>query len=107
MITTSENINIHKTLKEGIDTNYTAGKVSLFITRDNIQKRFNAYEITNSSKTSTGRIKFNNIQLLGDGNYSFYITAENDGDLDVSGVNLQRIDTGYIKKITNSDTLNI
>ena len=107
MITTSENINIHKTLKEGIDTNYTAGKVSLFITCDNIQKRFNAYEITNSSKTSTGLIKFNNIQLWGDGSYSFYITAENDGDLDVSGVNLQRIDTGYIKKITNSNTLNI
>ena len=107
MITTSANINIHKTLKEGIDTNYFTEKVSLFITRDNIQKRFNAYEITNSSKTSTGLIKFNNIQLWGDGSYSFYITAENDGDLDVSGVNLQRIGTGYIKKITNSNTLNI
>ena len=107
MITTSEIINIHKTLRHGVDTNYTVNKVSLFIARNNIQKRFNAYEITNSSKTSNGLIRFNNIQLWGDGSYSFYITAENDGDLDASGVNLQRIGTGYIKKITNSNTLNI
>ena len=107
MITTSGIINVHKTLRHGVDTNYFTEKVSLFITRNNIQKRFNANEITNSSETSNGLIKFNNIQLWGDGSYLFYITAENDGDLDVSGVNLQRIGTGCIKKITNSNTLNI
>ena len=107
MITTSGTINIHKTLRHGVDTNYTANKVSLFITHDNIQKRFNATEVTNSTPTSSGIIKFTGIPLFGDGSYSFYITAENDGDLDVSGVNLQRIGTGYIKKITNSNTLNI
>lgn len=107
MITTSGTINIHKTLMKGINTNYFAEKVSLFITYNNIQKRFDATEVTNSTPTSSGIIKFTGIPLLGDGSYSFYITAENYGDLDVSGVNLQRIGTGYIKKITNSNTLNI
>ena len=107
MITTSGIINIHKTLRHGVGTNYAANKVSLFITHNNIQKRFNSNEVTNSSQTSSGLVKFNNIELWGDGSYSFYITAENSDDLDASGVNLQRIGTGYIKKITNSDTLNI
>ena len=43
--------------------------------------------------------------MCGDGSYSFYIGAENNDDLDVGGINLQRIGTGYIKKITNSNTL--
>jgi len=107
MITTSEIINIHKTLRHGVDTNYTANKVSLFIIHDNIQKRFTSNEVKNSSKTSSGIVKFNNIELWGDGSYSFHITAENEEDLDISGVNLQKIGTGYVKKITNSDTLNI
>ena len=107
MITTSEIINIHKTLRHGIDTNYTTNKVSLFITHDNIQKRFDATEVTNSTATSSGIVKFTGIPLWGDGSYSFHITAENSDDLDVSGVNLQRIGTGYLKKITNSNTLNI
>ena len=107
MITTSGIINIHKTLRHGIDTNYTANKVSLFITHDNIQKRFDATEITNSTKTSSGIVKFTGIPLWGDGSYSFYITAEGAADLDVVGVDLQRIGTGYIKKITNSATLSM
>ena len=105
MITTSGIINIHKTLRHGMVTNYTAGKISLFITHNNIQKRFTSNEVTNSTKTSSGLIKFNSIELWGDGSYSFHITAESEEDLDISGVNLQRIGTGYIKKITNSDTL--
>ena len=107
MVTTSGIVNIHKTLRHGIDTNYTANKVSLFITHNNIQKRFDATEVTNSTTTSSGIVKFTGIPLWGDGSYSFHISAENNADLDVSGVNLQRIGTGYIKKITNSDTLNI
>ena len=107
MITTSEIINIHKTLRHGVETNYAANKISLFIIHDNIQKRFTSNEVKNSSKTSSGIVKFNNIELWGDGSYSFHITAENEEDLDISGVNLQKIGTGYIKKITNSDTLNI
>ena len=107
MITTSTSINVQKVLRHGVNTNYTPDKISLFITRNNIQKRFTANEVTNSTATSSGLVKFNNVPLFGDGGYSLYITAENDGDLDVSGVNLQRIGTGYIKKITNSNTLNI
>ena len=107
MITTSEIINIHKTLRHGVETDYTADKVSLFITHNNIQKRFTSNEVTNSSKTSSGLVKFDGIELWGDGSYSFHITAENKEDLDISGVNLQRIGTGYIKKITNSDTLSM
>ena len=107
MTTTSGTINIHKTLRHGVATSYTANKVSLFITNNNIQKRFDATEVANSTTTFSGIVKFTGIPLWGDGSYSFYITAENDGDLDVSGVNLQRIGTGYIKKITNSNTLNI
>ena len=105
MITTSEIINIHKTLRHGVETDYTANKISLFITHNNIQKRFTSNEVTNSTKTSSGLVKFDGIELWGDGSYSFHITAENEEDLDISGVNLQRIGTGYIKKITNSDTL--
>ena len=107
MITTSGTINIHKTLRHGVATSYTANKVSLFITHDNIQKRFDATEVTNSTTTSSGIIKFTGITLWGDGSYSFYITAENNTELDVSGFNLQRIGTGYIKKITNSATLSM
>ena len=107
MITTSEIINIHKTLRHGVETDYTENKISLFITHNNIQKRFTSNEVTNSSKTSSGLVKFDNIELWGDGSYSFHITAENEEDLDISGVNLQRIGTGYIKKITNSDTLSM
>ena len=107
MITTSGIINIHKTLRHGVVTNYATNKVSLFITHDNIQKRFDATEVTNSTTTSSGIVKFIGIPLWGDGSYSFHITAENTDDLDFSGVNLQKIGTGYVKKITNSDTLNI
>lgn len=107
MITTSGIINIHKTLRHGVVTNYAANKISLFITHNNIQKRFTSNEVINSSKTSSGIVKFNNIELWGDGSYSFHITAENEEDLDISGVNLQKIGTGYIKKITNSDTLSM
>ena len=107
MITTSEIINIHKTLRHGVETNYTANKISLLITHNNIQKSFTSNQVTNSTKTSSGLIKFDGIELWGDGSYSFHISAENNADLDISGVNLQRIGTGYIKKITNSDTLNI
>ena len=107
MITTSGIINIHKTLRHGVVTNYATNKVSLFIIHDNIQKRFTSNQVTNSTKTSSGLVKFDGIELWRDGSYSFHITAENEEDLDVSGVNLQKIGTGYIKKITNSDTLNI
>ena len=43
--------------------------------------------------------------MWGDRSYSFHISAEKNDDLDVSWINLQRIGTGYIKKITNSNTL--
>lgn len=105
MITTSGTINIHKTLRHGIVTNYIEPRVSLFITHNNVQKRFNATEVKNSTTTSSGLVRFSDIPLWGDGSYSFHISAENNDDLDASGVNLQRIGTGYIKKITNSNTL--
>ena len=105
MITTSTNINIHKELRSGKITSYTLDKVSLFMVHDGIQKRFNATSITNATANAEGLIVFNNVPLWGDGNYSFYITAENVADMDVSGVDLVRLASGYVKKITNIDTI--
>ena len=107
MITTSTTVNIQKTLRHGVVTNYTPDKISLFMSHDGTQKRFTADEVTNSSKTSSGLVKFNNVPLWGDGSYSLYITAENQADLDISGVNLNKIATGFIKKITNVNTLEL
>ena len=50
---------------------------------------------------------FVDVPLSVDGNYSFYITAENNIDLDVSGVALDKLATGFIKKISNVSTLTI
>jgi len=107
MITTSENVNIHKVIRLGSITEYTVDNVSIFITHDGIQKRFAPTIVTNANLTSLGMIEFNNVPLWGDGSYSFYITAENNSDLDTSGVNLSRLATGYIKKITNVSTITV
>lgn len=105
MITTSNSINIHKELISGKITSYTLDKVSLFMVHDGVQKRFNATSIINATDNVAGLIAFNNIPLWGDGSYSFYITAENVADMDVSGVDLVRLASGYVKKITNIDTI--
>ena len=105
MITTSENVTIEKVIRMGTVTTYTPENVSLFMKHDNIQKRFTATTVVNAGLTSTGLITFSSIQLWGDGGYSFYITAENNVDLDVDGVGLERLATGYIKKITNESTI--
>ena len=105
MITTSNSINIHKELISGKITSYTLDKVSLFMVHDGVQKRFNATSITNATANAEGLIMFNNVPLWGDGSYSFYITAENNTDLDVSGVNLVKLASGYVKKITNVNTI--
>ena len=105
MITTSGSVNINKVIRLGAVTSYTAANTSLFITHNNIQKRFTATSVVNATATSTGLINFTAVPLWGDGSYSFYITSEDNNDLDVSGVNLNRLATGYIKKGTNSDTL--
>lgn len=107
MITTSTSINVNKTIRLGTATAYSTSNVSLFITHDGIQKRFTATSVTNATTTSTGLVTFSAIPLWGDGGYSFYITAESSTDLDTSGVNLNKVATGFIKKITNVDTLNI
>ena len=107
MITTSDSVNIHKVLRHGVVTNYTPDRISLFMSHDGIQKRFTATEVINSTATSSGMVKFNAVPLWGDGSYSLYITAENLADLDVTGVNLEKIATGFIKKITNDSTLEL
>ena len=107
MITTSTSVNIHKVLRHGVVTSYTSDRISLFMSHDGIQKRFTATEVTNSTETSSGMVKFNAVPLWGDGSYSFYITAESVADLDVTGVNLNKIATGFIKKITNVNTLEL
>lgn len=107
MITTSSNVNIRKILKHGVVTNYTADRISLFMSCNGTQKRFTANGVTNSSATSSGLIRFDSVPLLGDGTYSLHITAENLSDLDVSGVSLNKIATGFIKKITNVSTLEL
>ena len=107
MITTSDSVNIHKVLRHGVVTSYAPDRISLFMSCSGTQKRFTADEVVNSSETSSGLVKFNNIPLLGDGSYSLYITAENEADMDISGVDLNKIATGFIKKITNVDTLEL
>lgn len=105
MITTDSVINIKKDLKAGVVTSYTTSNVSVFLKHNGEQRRFNASVVINSTATSTGYISFASIPLWGDGSYSVYITAEQDADLDVNGVVLETLGTGYIKKITNVSTL--
>ncbi len=107
MITTSDSVNIRKTLRHGVATYYTPERISLFMSYNGTQKRFTANQVINSNATSSGLVEFNNVPLWGDGSYSLYITAENEADLDVSGVNLNKIATGFIKKITNVNTLEL
>lgn len=107
MITTSDVVEIHKVLRLGPVTDYTAEKISLFIKHNNIQKRFTAASVLNSTENSNGLIKFENIELWGDGSYSLYVTAENNEDLDVNGVEFDKLATGYINKITNKSLLTI
>lgn len=105
MITTSNNVTIRKVLRSGTVTNYTVDKVSLFITHNGEQKRFNSTLIVNATSTSGGIVEFIGVPLWGDGSYSLYITAENNSDLDTEGVKLDKLASGYIKKITNTDLL--
>ena len=105
MITTSTSVTIQKVIKMGAVTTYNTGNTSLFIKHDNLQKRFNASTVTNATATSTGLITFTSVPLWGDGGYSFYITAESNADLDTNGIGLDRLASGYIKKITNQSTI--
>jgi hypothetical protein len=105
MITTSTSVTIQKVIRMGAVTTYSTGTVSLFMKHDNLQKRFTASTVTNATATSTGLITFTSVPLWGDGGYSFYITAEGNADLDTNGVGLDRLATGYIKKITNESTI--
>lgn len=107
MITTSSVITINKVLRLGPVTTYSAATVSLFIKVNGVQKRYDATSVVNSTSTSTGLVTFVDIPLSVDGNYSFYITAENNSDLDVSGVALDKLATGFIKKISNVSILTI
>lgn len=107
MITTSSTVNINKVLRHGVATSYTPDRISLFMSHDGTQKRFTANSVTNATATSSGLVIFTSVPLWGDGSYSLYITAENSADLDVTGVNLEKIATGFIKKITNVNTLEL
>ena len=105
MITTSENVTITKMLRYGVVTNYDVENVSLFMSHNGEQKRFTASSVVNATPTSSGLVTFADVPLWGDGSYSLYITAESVSDLDTSGVMLDKLATGYIKKITNVSTL--
>ena len=105
MITTSENVTITKMLRYGVVTSYNADNVSLFISHNGEQKRFTASSVVNATLTSSGLVTFASVPLWGDGSYSLYITAENNSDLDVNGVGLNKLATGFIKKITNVSLL--
>ena len=107
MITTSSSVNIHKVLRHGVVTNYTPDRISLFMSYNGTQKRFTANSVTNATATSSGLVVFTGVPFWGDGSYLLYITAENEADLDISGVNLNKIATGFIKKITNVNTLEL
>lgn len=107
MITTSESVNVNKVIRLGTVTTYVPDNVSLFIKHEGTQKRFTATTVTNAGLTSTGLIEFTAIPLWGDGSYSFYITAENNDDMDTNGIGLDKLATGYIKKITNESTITV
>lgn len=107
MITTSGSVTVQKVIRAGVVTSYTADKVSLFIKSNGEQKRYNADSVVNATATSSGLIEFTAVPLTSDGSYSLYITAENVSDLDTNGVVLDKLATGYIKKITNVSTLTI
>ena len=107
MITTSDSVNIHKVLRHGVVTDYTPDRISLFMSCSGTQKRFTANSVTNATATSSGLVVFTGVPFWGDGSYLLYITAENEADMDISGVNLNKIATGFIKKITNVNTLEL
>lgn len=107
MITTSENVTITKTLRYGVVTSYNVDNVSLFMAHNGEQKRFNATSVVNGTATSSGLVSFVGVPLWGDGSYSLYITAENTSDLDANGVGLNKLATGFIKKITNVSLLEL
>ena len=107
MVTTSGTVTIQKVLRAGVATAYTIENASLFMKHNEVQKRFTATSITNATTVSSGLITFANVPLWGDGSYSLYITVENNNDIDTNGVQLSKIATGYIKKITNVATLTI
>ena len=105
MITTSGNVTITKKLRHGVVTSYGTGNVSLFMSHNGEQKRFNANSVVNATLTSSRLVTFTNVPLWRDSSYSLYITAENSSDLDVSGVMLNKLATRFIKKITNVSLL--
>lgn len=107
MITTSEKVTIKKVLRYGVETMFTIDDVSLFVYHGGEQRRFNATEVVNATKTSSGLVTFTDISLWGDGSYSMYITTENNNDIDVNGVVFDKIATGYLKKITNRSEMEI
>ena len=107
MITTSENVTITKMLRYGVVTDYDVENVSLFMSHNGEQKRFTASSVVNATSTSSGLVTFADVPLWGDGSYSLYVTAENGDDLDVNGVELKKLATGFIKKITNVSTLSL
>lgn len=107
MITTSTTITVEKVIRPGTTTMYSVDTISLFLKHNSEQKRFNATSVVNASTSSAGLITFTGVSLPTDGGYSFYITAESNVDLDINGVSLDRLATGYIKKITNEDTLSV
>ena len=107
MITTSSNVTITKTLRYGEVTTYTVNNLSLFMSHNGEQKRFTANSVTNATATSSGLVTFTNVPLWGDGSYSLYVTAEDGDDLDINGVKLKKLATGFIKKITNVSLLQL
>ena len=105
MITTSATINIQKVLRAGVVTSYTTDKVSVFITNNGTQKRYNATSITNATDKVSGLIVFTGVPLDAYGSYSLYVTAESVSDLETNGVSMVKLGSGYIKRIPVGNTL--
>ena len=105
MITTSATINIQKVLRAGLITAYTTDKVSVYITNNGSQKRYNAASITNATTNASELIVFSGVPLDAYGSYSLYITAESVSDLDTNGVSMVKLGSGYIKRIPVENTL--
>lgn len=104
MVTTNSTVTVRKVLGAGKTTDYTVDNVSLFLKNKNGTKRFNPTSVTNSSATVVGLLVFE-VPLPELGSYTVKVSAENDSDLDVSGVQINVLATGFIQKIANESVL--
>lgn len=107
MVTTSDVITVKKMLGVGKVTTYTVDTVSLFVKSVSGTKRYNPDVVTNSTEMAMGVIEFTAIPLTDYGSYTVKVTVESGDDLDISGVGVNVLATGFIQRVKDSSVLEI